>query len=54
MDHKDLHSLTLDLHSKVTVLDRKFQGEIRKRKEWCKTLTKPKPQTHAMCNLLPN
>ena len=44
MDHKDLHGLTLDLHPQLMVLDRKFQREIRKRKEWCKTLTKPKPQ----------
>ena len=44
MDHKDLHGLTLDQHPQVTVLDRKFQREIRKRKEWCKALTKPKPQ----------
>ena len=43
MDHKDLYSLTLDLHLQVTVLNRKFHREIRKRKEWCKTLTKPKP-----------
>ena len=54
MDHKDLHSLTLDLHLQVTVLNRKFHREIRKRKEWCKTLRKPKPQTHTMCHLLPN
>ena len=54
MDHKDLHGLTLDLHPQVMMLNRKFHGEIRKRKEWCKTLTKPKPKTYAMCYLLPN
>ena len=54
MDHKDLHGLTLDLRPQATVLNRKFHREIRKRKEWCKTLTKPKPQKHTMCYLLPN
>ena len=54
MDHKDLHGLTLDLCPQAMVLNRKFHREIRKRKEWCKTLRKPKPQTHAMCYLLPN
>ena len=54
MDHKDLHGLTLDLCSQAMVLNRKFHREIRKRKEWCKTLRKPKPQTHAMCYLRPN
>ena len=54
MDHKDVHGLTLNLRPQVMVLNRKFQREIRKRKEWCKTLTKPKPQTYAMCYLLPN
>ena len=54
MDHKDLHGLTLDLCPQAMVLNRKFHREIRKRKEWCKTLRKPKPQTHAMCHLLPN
>ena len=38
MDHKDLHGLTLDLHPQVMVLNRKFQREIRKRREWCKLL----------------
>ena len=54
MDHKNLHGLTLDLCPQAMVLNRKFHREIRKRKEWCKTLRKPKPQTHAMCYLLPN
>ena len=54
MDHKDLHGSTLDLCPQAMVLNRKFHKEIRKRKEWCKTLRKPKPQTHAMCYLLPN